>query len=134
MSERETVAQVEELFRRWLVEAVAANAAFFEEHLAEEFRYVNAGGVEFTKAELIEVNTLVEDNSYSLLSFGGRVYGDIVLAHGEYHAKGHIPQGTAPQGVIDFYRDGVRLRITTIWRLTPDGLRALLLHSTPILS
>jgi hypothetical protein len=132
-SEGDPVAEVELLFRRWLVAAVDCDDAFFAEHLADEFRYVNAGGVVFTKQGLIDVNKLVEDNAYSLLDFGGRRYGSLVVAHGEYHAKGEIPDGTAPQGVIDLYRKGGRLKLSTVWEQRPEGYRALLLQTTPVL-
>lgn len=111
---------IEPLYRDWLVAAAKGDGSWFREHLAEEFKYLNAGGGAASKSEIIEINQAIQNSRYELGEFVARRYGDVVVAQGVYFGRGDIPVETGlAQSMIDKYARGGDLRFSMVW--VPDG-------------
>jgi len=122
----------EPTWRAWLDAAAAADALWFDEHLADEFCHIMGTGESETKDRVIATNAVVRNARYEPLDLVARRYGTTIVAQGQYFARGDIPTGLASEDVIDLYAEGVEVRFSTVWVPVDGELRCVVMQSATV--
>ncbi|MGH2848998.1 MAG: hypothetical protein ACRDLP_00095 [Solirubrobacteraceae bacterium] len=127
-------AQAQALSAEWFRASLETDDAWFEDNLAEDFRYLMGDGSIEAKGRVIEMNRLIRNKVYELSGVSGRRYGAVLVVQGTYHARGTIPEGLAPPAQIERYAAGVDVRFTSMWVGEGAPPRCVLMQATSILA
>lgn len=121
------------LYEEWMEAATVHEDAWYAHNLADEFRYLSAGGAIATREEMIAIANLSRNSEYALREVYGRRYGDVMLARGRYFGKGDFPDdGLVNEAMRLKYGRGAELRFTGSWILRDGRWQSLHLQTTEI--
>jgi ketosteroid isomerase-like protein len=83
--------ELEDLYREWFASYANPDPDYFARYLADEWVYTDYTGNVYTTKDWLElISPHLSSLEVELLSLDADVYGDVVVATGEYHAKGEL--------------------------------------------
>ena len=118
-------AELEALYAEWFAAIPRHDNEFFGRVLADDWVYTNIAAEVRGKVEYLDYIKVVPEDAPTneLLAFEVRVFGDIVIAHGDYAVK------SAAAGTRDL---GSQTRFTAVWIRRDGAWQALTHHGTTI--
>ncbi len=126
--------ETERLYEEWMAAATLHDDDWYKNNLADEFYYFSAGGGKATREETIDIVNLSGNREFELYEVTSRLYGDVILSHGRYMAKGDFALDApfVSPGMREKYRRGVELRFTGTWIKRDGRWRSLHLQTCEI--